>query len=145
MTGDIINKQKVNRSVQSIFRYIFCFIGVFLSIYPLYFIIVSSLKSNTEIFASPFTPPSVFNFDNYVRAIEIGGLGRQFINSLILSISSLFVTLVLSSMVAFAISRLKFKIKNLIRVYFVMGMMVPIQSIIVPIAFAANTLGIRDN
>jgi raffinose/stachyose/melibiose transport system permease protein len=48
-------------------------------------------------------------------------------------------------MASFAISRLVFKAKNAVRVYFVMGMMLPIQSIIVPLAFAASQLRLRDN
>ena len=48
-------------------------------------------------------------------------------------------------MVSFAISRLRFKGQGAVRVYFVMGMMVPIQSIIVPLAWAINNFDIRDN
>ncbi|MDR0599051.1 MAG: carbohydrate ABC transporter permease [Treponema sp.] len=48
-------------------------------------------------------------------------------------------------MASFAISRLVFGAKKIARVYFVMGMMVPIQSIIVPLAFAASQFRLRDN
>jgi raffinose/stachyose/melibiose transport system permease protein len=140
-----VNLQKSEQLVRKVFLYIFCAIGSFISLYPLYFIVISSVKNNSQIFSTPFTPPVVFELDNYRRAFEIGGVGIQFINSLILSTSSLIVTLILSSMISFAVSRLKFRVKNFIRVYFVMGMMVPIQSIIVPLAFAANMLRLRDN
>jgi raffinose/stachyose/melibiose transport system permease protein len=118
---------------------------VFISLYPLYFILISSFKENADIFTNPFTPPFHFMADNYRRAFEVGHIGTQFLNSMILSLSSLAVTLILSSMAAFAISRLIFKLKNIIRVYFIMGMMVPIQSIIVPLAFAASQFRLRDN
>jgi raffinose/stachyose/melibiose transport system permease protein len=128
-----------------IILYIFCGIGSFISLYPLYFVIISSFKVNSEIFSTPFIPPETFILDNYVTAFETGGIGLQFINSLVLSSSSLVVTLILASMVSFAVSRLTFRAKNLTRLYFVMGMMVPIQSIIVPLAFTANMLRLRDN
>jgi raffinose/stachyose/melibiose transport system permease protein len=140
-----MGKWKTRILFQKIVLYVFCLTGTFLSLYPLYFIIISSGKKNADIFSKPFRPPLQFEIENYKRAFEIGNVGRQFINSLILSISSLFLTLILASMVSFAVSRLKFKLQNHVRVFFVMGMMLPIQSIIVSLAFLANMLGFRDN
>jgi raffinose/stachyose/melibiose transport system permease protein len=140
-----LHVRNLKSRLRKILLYIFFGTGSFVSLYPLYFVIISSFKVNSDIFSTPFTPPRIFILDNYLTAFKTGGVGLQFINSLILSLSSLVVTLILASMVSFAISRLSFKIKNLTRIYFVMGMMVPIQSIIVPLAFTANMLKLRDN
>ena len=59
--------------------------------------------------------------------------------------TTLALTALVASMVSFAISRLRFTGQGIMRVYFVMGMMIPIQSIIVPLAWAVNNLNIRDN
>jgi raffinose/stachyose/melibiose transport system permease protein len=120
-------------------------IGLFISLYPLYFVVISSFKESNEIFSSPFTPSLKITLDNYRRAFGIGNVGRYFLNSLTLSTCSLLATLSFASMVSFALTRLVFKAKNFIRVYFVIGMMVPIQSIIVPLAFAVNQFRLRDN
>jgi raffinose/stachyose/melibiose transport system permease protein len=125
--------------------YIFCIVVAFISLYPLYFVIISSLKDNADIFTRPFTPPQNLMWGNFSRAFIVGHVGSQFINSFILSVSSLIATLILSSMASFAVSRLVFRAKNFVRLYFVMGMMVPIQSIIVPLAFAASQMRLRDN
>lgn len=130
---------------KKIFLYLVCMTFLFIFIYPLYFVIVSSLKTNTEIFITPFSLPSSLHFENYQTAFEIGGIGRQFVNSMFLAVTTLILTAVVASMVSFAISRLRFKGQGAMRVYFVMGMMIPIQSIIVPIAWAVNNLDIRDN
>ena len=66
-------------------------------------------------------------------------------NSMFLAVTTLILTSIVASMVSFAISRLRFKGQGAMRVYFVMGMMIPIQSIIVPIAWVVNNLDIRDN
>ena len=130
---------------KKIILYVVSLIFLFIFIYPLYFVIVSSLKTNTEIFTKPFSLPTVLQFQNYKTAIEIGNVGRQFLNSLFLAVTTLALTALVASMVSFAISRLRFTGHGIMRVYFVMGMMIPIQSIIVPLAWAVNNLNIRDN
>ncbi len=130
---------------KKIILYVVSLIFLFIFIYPLYFVIVSSLKTNTEIFTKPFSLPTVLQFQNYKTAIEIGNVGRQFLNSLFLAVTTLALTALVASMVSFAISRLRFTGQGIMRVYFVMGMMIPIQSIIVPLAWAVNNLNIRDN
>lgn len=130
---------------KKVILYVVSLIFLFIFIYPLYFVIVSSLKTNTEIFTKPFSLPTVLQFQNYKTAIEIGNVGRQFLNSLFLAVTTLALTALVASMVSFAISRLRFIGQGIMRVYFVMGMMIPIQSIIVPLAWAVNNLNIRDN
>lgn len=135
----------VKKIVKKVILYAVSFLFLFIFIYPLYFVIISSLKTNTEIFTSPFAFPKVFHFENYKTAIEIGNIGRQFLNSMFLALATLVLTAIIASMASFAISRLRFKGQGIMRVYFVMGMMVPIQSIIVPLAWAINNFDIRDN
>lgn len=130
---------------KKVILYLVSLFFLFIFIYPLYFVMISSVKTNTEIFTSPFKFPSAFHFENYKTAIEIGNIGRQFLNSMFLAVVTLALTALAASMVSFAISRLRFKGQGAVRVYFVMGMMVPIQSIIVPLAWAINNFDIRDN
>lgn len=130
---------------KKVILYLIALLFLFIFIYPLYFVIISSLKTNTEIFTTPFAFPKKLQFLNYKTAIEIGNIGRQFLNSLFLAVVTLALTILMASMVSYAISRLRFKGQGAMRVYFVMGMMVPIQSIIVPLAWAINNFNIRDN
>ena len=137
-------KQIVIKRMKKIVLYLFCIVMTIFFIYPLYFILISSTKSNTMIFENPFLPSLDFHFENFSKAWA-AWIGRQFMNSLILALGAVIVTAVFSCMIAFALTRLRFKLQGAVRVYFVMGMMVPIQSIIVPIAFMTNTFGLRDN
>lgn len=130
--------------INKIFLYLFATIFMLIFVYPLYFVVISSTKTSKDIFANPFTPSFEFHFENFTKAFSYG-IGRQFINSMVLSIGAVVVTSVLSSMIAFALSRLRFKGRQGMRVYFVMGMMVPIQSIIVILAYVTNMLNLRDN
>lgn len=133
------------KGLKKIILYLFAILMLVIFLYPLYFVVISSIKSDTEIFNNPFIPNLEFQFDNFRRAIEMGNIGRQFANSMVLACGTVALSAILSSMIAFALSRLRFKGQEAVRVYFVMGLMVPIQSIIVPLAFAVNTFGLRDN
>ena len=93
---------------KKILLYLVSLFFLFIFIYPLYFVVISSVKTNTEIFTSPFQFPTEFHFENYKTAIEIGNIGRQFLNSMFLAIVTLALTALAASKVTFAISRLRF-------------------------------------
>lgn len=138
-------RDRGKKILKKVVLYLASFLFLFIFIYPLYFVIISSFKTNTEIFIKPFSLPTSIHLENYVTAFEVGNIGRQFMNSMFLAVTTLILTSIVASMVSFAISRLRFKGQGAMRVYFVMGMMIPIQSIIVPIAWVVNNLDIRDN
>ena len=138
-------RDRGKKILKKVVLYLVSFLFLFIFIYPLYFVIISSFKTNTEIFIKPFSLPTSIHLENYVTAFEVGNIGRQFMNSMFLAVTTLILTSIVASMVSFAISRLRFKGQGAMRVYFVMGMMIPIQSIIVPIAWVVNNLDIRDN
>ena len=138
-------RDRGKKILKKIVLYLVSFLFLFIFIYPLHFVIISSLKTNTEIFIKPFSLPTSIHLENYVTAFEAGNIGRKFMNIMFLAVTTLILTSIVASMVSFAISRLRFKGQGAMRVYFVMGMMIPIQSIIVPIAWVVNNLDIRDN
>ena len=50
---------------KKVILYLVSLFFLFIFIYPLYFVMISSVKTNTEIFTSPFKFPSAFHFENY--------------------------------------------------------------------------------
>jgi raffinose/stachyose/melibiose transport system permease protein len=114
------------------------------TLYPLFWLFISSFKSNQEFFGSPFALPSVWQFENYTRAWEIGGIGTAFLNSVIVSVLSLVLTLFLGTLTAFIVSRLEFRFKGFIMMLFVLGMLIPIHSTLVPLFILMKSLGILD-
>ena len=67
-------------------------------IVPLLWVIMSSFKTSSEIFASPFAPPASLQFVNYVNAWTTAGIGSFFFNSVIVVFGALFVTMLFGSM-----------------------------------------------
>jgi len=105
------------------------------SIYPLFWMVSYSLKNNDEIFVTnPFGIPTHFRFENYINAWSQFNIPKYVINSLVVSTVATIGILVLSVMFAYAIARMQWKLRNAARVYMIIGMFIPIQVIMIPLA-----------
>lgn len=115
-----------------------------LTLYPLLWLFISSFKTNQEFYSKPFAFPSSWQFDNYKRAWEIAGLGTAFVNSAIVTIASIALTLFLGTLTAYILSRLEFRFKGVLMSLFVIGMLIPVHSTLVPLFIMMNKIGILD-
>ncbi len=99
-------------------------------VFPMLWSIMSSLKSDAEIFFSPWSLPSALMWDNFVRAWIKARMGEYLANTLIIIIPALALTLLLSSMVAYVLARFEFRGRTVLRLIVLSGMMVPPQLVI---------------
>ncbi|KWX72288.1 carbohydrate ABC transporter permease [Paenibacillus jilunlii] len=105
------------------------------SIYPLFWMISYSLKNNDEIFVTnPFGLPTHFRFENYVNAWTQFNIPRYFWNSFVVSIISTLFILLLALMFAFAVARMQWRFRSAVRTYMLVGMFMPLQVIMIPLA-----------
>jgi multiple sugar transport system permease protein len=109
------------------------------------FIVVSSLKTSRTIVETPWTLPDALHVENWAVAWEQGGLGRGFVNSVILVVGSAVVTVALSAPAAYALSRNVGRLSNAVVVYFVIGLGIPMQVVVLPIYAVLLKLGLIDN
>ncbi|MNW25002.1 L-arabinose transport system permease protein AraQ [compost metagenome] len=108
---------------------------VIVSIYPLFWMISYSLKNNDEIFVTnPFGFPTTFRFENYINAWQQFNIPRYFMNSFVVSTISTLVIMLLALMFAFAVARMKWRFNSLARMYMIIGMFMPLQVIMIPLA-----------
>lgn len=117
----------------SVIIYFFFSIIAILYITPLIWIVMVSFKTNPEIFSNPFGFPAALQFENYAYSWVNGHLGTALLNSLIVSFSTLIISMIIGSMAAFAIARLRFKLNNGMLVYFMIGMMIPTHCLLIPL------------
>ena len=117
-----------------------------LMLYPLAWMVLSSLKqSNVEIFEHPFSLPGRINLGNYAKAIQQGNMGSYFINSLwVTALSSLFVVC-FGAWAGFALSKARFPFRRTWLALFFVGMILPVQSYLIPLIRLLETLGIHDS
>ena len=111
-------------------------------LYPLFWLLINSVKTNSELFGDPWGFASSIQINNYVTAWVSGKIGISFFNSSLVSISSVIITIFLSSAAAFAISRLKWKLSSFVLSLFLLGIMIPIHSTLIPLFTMFNKIGI---
>lgn len=114
------------------------------TLYPLIWLYLSAFKTNEEFFAHPFGLPSSWQWDNFVRAWEVSGMGRSMWNSLFVTTISLALTLLLGALAAYILARFRFKGRSLMQGLFVLGMLIPVHSTLVPLFIMMNKLGILN-
>ena len=144
MNKEIQNGKRIKRT-KSIIFYIALILVSFIFIYPLIYTIMSSLKNNNEIYSNYFGLPTVFRYENYKDALNTGNMGKAFVNSLLLTLITISGQLLFSAMAAFALTRVRFKLNYPLLIFFSLGMMIPIQSILIPIATLAAKFHLSDS
>ena len=111
---------------------------------PLVWMVLSSFKTQGEIFDSPFNLPSSIRFDNWGRAWQQGGLGSYVINSVIVTTASVVAILFFGAMAAFAFSRLRFRLRGFLLVILALGLLLPVQSYFVAQSTILDKLNLTD-
>lgn len=114
------------------------------TLYPLFWLFVSSFKTNEEFHSKPFSLPEVWQWDNFVRAWEVSAMGTSLVNSTIVTVLSLILTLVLGALAAYVLARFDFKLKPLFMGLFLLGMLIPIHSTLVPLFVLMKKVGLLD-
>lgn len=112
---------------------------------PFYYVFSNSLKSFAEILTNTSSLPKVLMFDNYVNAFEKLDFLIVFKNSLLITIASNIVLVIFCSMAAYMLVRTKKKISNIIFMTFVAAMIIPFQSLMIPLIKTAGNLGILNS
>lgn len=131
--------------ISSILIYFVLILLAFVYLAPLAWMILVSFKTNAEIFTSPFALPEKLQFGNYTFAWTAGYLGKALLNSTIVCVASLILSMIIGTMAAFAIGRLRWKFSKLVMTYFMIGMMVPIHCVLIPLFKTFSNLGMYND
>lgn len=111
---------------------------------PFVFMFLTSVKSQSDIYSTPvWALPKTFDFSNYVNVLR-GSFFTYLRNSVFVVAVSIALTLLLSSMAAFAFARLKFRLSSLLFSLIVAGLIVPVHVTLIPIYLMTRSLGIYD-
>lgn len=126
--------------------YLLLIIGTIASLFPFWWMLITSLKSNTGIFQFPpqMFPPIPFRFENYVSIFDKTGLDRAFWNSSFIAVINVVGVVLTCSMSAYAYGKLKFRGRNTLFMIFISTMMIPIQITLIPCFLLFRMLGWVD-
>ncbi len=116
-----------------------------LIVVPLAVVVFGSFKTQQQLFASPFLPTLSPRTSNYTAALFDQGISTALVNSTIVTVSSVILTLVLASLAAYGVARIQGWKGNLIFGFLILGMAIPAQANMIPQRVLFDSLGLLDS
>lgn len=132
-------------TIENLLIQIFLASAAVVMLYPIFMMILSGFKTTPEIFMSPFSMPKKFNIENFQVIWEKTNVPRYFLNSIIVTVSSIALLLITGTMAAYAISRYKFRGALMVSLFFLSGLMLPLRLAIIPLFIQLKYLGLIDS
>lgn len=137
-------KNKLSDKVVNTIMYLVLAFWFVMVVFPMLWVFASSLKTDKEIFLSPWKLPAQPMFSNFVRAWSEANIGLYFANSLMVILPAIFFTLLFAAMAGYVLARFTFPGNRLIFYSFLGGMLFPVTLALVPLFFLLQSLGILD-
>ena len=127
-------------------KIVLCVILCLIILVPLYWMIVTSFKSETDIFATPmqFVPTNP-TLENYAYTLTQTSLPLYFLNSIIYVTATVAVVLMVSSLAAYSISRFRHRGKRGFLFTVLLSQYMPVTTLIVPLFIAFSAIGATSN
>ncbi|MGP4111219.1 carbohydrate ABC transporter permease [Streptomyces sp. 4N509B] len=114
-------------------------------IVPLTVVLLGSFKTTPELFSSPYGLPSSLRLDNYAELVGKDDLTTAFVNSVLVTLCSVVLTLFLASLAAYAATRITGWLIGVVYAFLILGMAVPAQTNMVPQYVLFHSLGLTDS
>jgi N-acetylglucosamine transport system permease protein len=105
---------------------------------PLLWAIVSAFKTNREFLSDPWGLPGVAHVENFGRAWTVANIGQYFVNSVIVVVISVPLTMLLGAMAAYVLARYDFPGNRIVYFGFVVGLIFPVFLALVPLFFVVR-------
>ena len=115
---------------------------LFISVMPVLWIVLAALKDSNELNENPFAFPSTITFQNIIDAWTVGKMGKYFLNSVIVAFPRVIIILILASLAGYAFGKLKFPGRDALFYFFLIGLMIPIQAMIIPLYYNIQSMGL---
>jgi raffinose/stachyose/melibiose transport system permease protein len=121
------------------------FVWLAVIIVPVYYVVVSSLRPQQGFFATnPLAIPAHVTFANYSLVLH-SGFGRYFLNSVIITLASVVVTVLLSLMAAYAVVRSRSRFARASFSVFLLGLAIPVHATIIPLYYMITRVHLYDS
>lgn len=114
-------------------------------IVPLLMIVINSFKERLDVVRNPFSLPKTFSRDNYIEAFTMMNYSHALMNSLIVTVFSVFLIVVFAAMLAYYLVRWKGKINHAILMMLVASMIIPFQALMIPFVSIYGNLGLLNS
>jgi raffinose/stachyose/melibiose transport system permease protein len=129
----------------NILKWILIIFFALYTLFPLLWLTLTSLKTNAEYFDNPFSFPAVPQWQNFYNAFTQANLGQMIWNSLTVAFLGTILNVIVASMASYALSRFRFRGREIIFAALSAGIMVPLNALMVPYFSIFSKLGMIDN
>ncbi len=114
-------------------------------IYPLVWMMLNGVKSNSELFSNPFALPVAWKWDNYVTAWNRGGVGDYLTTSVLVTVASTVATVFISAWAAYGLTRVNIPFNRVVLVLILGGLMLAPTVALIPLVKMFQSLGLYNN
>lgn len=135
-------RARINKALTSLMQYALLGLFLLIALAPVALMWMSAFKTRQEISVAPLALPTSLNFDNLIQAWTVGRFGEYVGNSIIVTIPVVFGVVLLSAMAGYGFARHRFWGREFVFYAFLIGLMVPFQSIMIPLYFNIKSLGL---
>ena len=145
-----MNIYKIKKILTSSVTHVILIAVALTCVFPVFWMISSSLKTQTQIFSSMSLLPGplldIFNWNwgNYITAFVKADFGQYFFNSVLYTVLGVFFVILISSLAAYAFSRLEFWGKNFLFYLLIATLLIPIPGVFVPLYLLLKNLSLLD-
>lgn len=129
--------QKTIKSIANLMLLIFSISCIF----PVIWMIYSSLKTQAEFNRNIISLPQMLNFSNYLKAFKVSKMATYSINSIFNATISTIIVLLISFIIGYFLARFNFKGRKYIYMLLVFGMLIPIHALLVPLFIQFKNFG----
>lgn len=131
--------------IKTLILEVFLIIIAFLEFYPIFMVISNAFKTKSEFAVNPFGIPFSPIIGNVISALVRMKFYRPLINSIFVTLVSMLIIVLISSMAAYPLSRIKSKFSSLLYIYFLSGIMIPYQITVIPLYKIVKELHLINN
>ncbi|HPR79321.1 MAG TPA: carbohydrate ABC transporter permease [Candidatus Limiplasma sp.] len=142
----VVNVKKHRKiDVKILCVYVILTLYTLYTLYPIFLMIITSMKANLEIMKNPTGLPQTFSFQGYFTLFQKENFARYFANSAFVTIVSSLILLVVSILLAYALSRYLSRMSTFLYFFFLAGMMIPLRLGLLSLNDLLNSMGLIDN
>lgn len=125
--------------------YVILILFVFISVLPIFWMWLAAIKPFEPSVNDPFAFPTSFTLEYIKEAWTTGRMGTYMKNSILVAVPRVAVVLLLASLAGYAFGKLKWKGRDFVFKFILVGMMIPINAMIIPLYYNIQRLGMINS
>ena len=140
------NSKSLNKRIVTVITYFVLIVALIYTLLPFMTIVITSFRTAKDAVRGPFTWPEEWSIaENYIEAWKIGRFSHYLLNSLYMMVFTVFGTLFVATLAGYSFAKFRYPGRNAFYYLLLIGMMVPFQTIMLPLYFTMKSMGLLNS